>query len=70
MENVDNFEKIMRLIFCIKFLVFSQKSISEEYYHNLSCINGIKMCNMAFERKFSLVIGKKCPKNGHLKLCT
>ena len=70
MENIDNFATNHEIDFLHQISVFSQKSVSEEYYHNLSCINGIKMCNMAFERKFSLVIGKKFPKNGHLKLCT
>ena len=69
-ENVDNFTKNQGIDFLHQISVFSQKSVSEEYYHNLSCINSIKMCNMAFERKFSLVIGKKCSKNDHLKLCT
>ena len=69
-KNIDNFATNHEIDFLHQISVFSQKSVSEEYYHNLGCMNGIKMCNMAFERKFSLVIGKKCSKNDHLKLCT
>ena len=57
-ENVDNFTKNQGIDFLHQISVFSQKSVSEEYYHNLSCINSIKMCNMAFGRKFSKVFGK------------
>ena len=49
---------IMRLIFLHQISVFSQKSVSEVYYHDLSNIIGIKMCNVAFGWKFSLVFGK------------
>ena len=48
----------MRLIFLHQISVFSQKSVSEVYYHDLSNIIGIKMCNVAFGWKFSLVFGK------------
>ena len=51
-------QKIMSWIFLHQISVFSEKSVSEEYYDNLSFIIGIKMCNMAFGRKFSLVFGK------------
>ena len=57
-ENVDNFTKNQEIDFLHQNSVFSQKSVSEEYYHNLSCIIGIKRSDMTFGWKFSLVFGK------------
>ena len=57
-ENVDNFTKNQEIDFLHQISVFSPKICLEEYYHNSSCINSIKMCNMAFGPKFSLVSGK------------
>ena len=57
-ENVDNFTKNQGIDFLHQISVFSQKSVSVEYYRNLSCTIGIKICNMAFGQKFSLVFGK------------
>ena len=57
-EKVDNFTKNQENDFLHQISVFSPKICSEEYYHNSSCINSIKMCNMAFGPKFSLVFGK------------
>ena len=57
-ENVDNFTKNQEIDFFSSIFCFFPKKVSEEYYHNLSCIIGIKRCDMAFGWKFSLVFGK------------